>query len=194
MLKIIECAEWGASPKNSAGLRKRTAVGIVLHHTASPNTQVLENGPAERRRCFELARSIQRSHLRRRFRDSGHHFLVTRSGTILEGRHDSFATAQQGMVIHGSHAGDNWANTKMHGIECEGIYIDEEPPEALWNALVDLCAHLAWWGGFQSGEIEGHRIYRATQCPGEILFRKLPELRTAVHNRKVVLMAEGEDR
>lgn len=188
-MNVITCEQWGARPIDTRRLSRQPAVGCVIHHTASALARVKEDTDEERERCCRLARAIQRSHMARRWMDSGHHWLVSRSGLILEGRHGTLNAARNGRVIRGSHAGDNWANSRMFGIECEGLYTHEEPPQALWEALVELTAHLAWWGEFQSQDMEGHRIYRATQCPGEKLFARLPELRWAVHVRKTELLA-----
>lgn len=190
-MTLVSCAEWGARPVDNTSLRKRPAAGVVLHHTAGANTAPFSDvAGAEEARCFDLARSIQRAHLRRGWRDSGHHFLISRSGRILEGRHGSIAAARAGRVIHGAHAGNNAANRTMWGLETEGTYTHELPPPAQWDAMVELCAWLCLWGEVQSRELHGHRIYRATQCPGDLLFARLPELRRAVHDRKTVLMED----
>lgn len=186
--RIYGTAEWGAIPVNTASLRRQPAAGIVVHHTAGRNVQPLPDEAEERERCFVLARGIQAAHLARGWKDSGQHFTVTRSGLILEGRHGSLAAAENGRVIRGAHAGDDTANRTLFGVECEGTYTAELPPEALWTALVELCAWLCLWGSAQSREIHPHRLYRPTQCPGDRFVTRLPALRRAVHDRKLVLM------
>jgi hypothetical protein len=187
-LRIYTCAEWGAVPRDTRRLGRKQAEGITLHHTAGVNAKVLEDAEKERERCFKLARSIQAHHIGQGWKDSGQHFTVTRSGLILEGRHGTFEAAQRGLVVNGSHAGDNRSNSLTYGIECEGTYTHEAPPAALWAALVALCAHLSLWGGFQAREIQGHREVRKTICPGDVLFRRLDSLRAETKERKMELM------
>jgi hypothetical protein len=186
--RIYAAWEWGSSWRDTRRLKRREAEGATLHHTASANAQVLADPVRERGRCFALARAIQADHLRRGYADSGHHFLVTRSGLILEGRRGSLDLARKGLVIAGAHAGDNAANTLTFGVECEGLYSHEAPPDALWDALVELAAYLSMWGGYQAAAIEGHRHYKATQCPGDRLAARLPSLRLEVKEKKSELL------
>src|SRR5207237_7241671 len=57
-----------------------------------------------------------------------------------------------------------------------------------WGALVELCAWLAFWGRFDSENIQPHSHFRPTQCPG-LLRDHLDELRAAVHYRKSQIRA-----
>jgi hypothetical protein len=142
--------------------------------------------------AFSLARRIQADHIdHNHWSDSGQHFTVSRGGVILEGRHTSYAAALKGQVPRGAHAGNTKINATMFGIEDEGTFRSRgDIPSALWLALVDLCAHLAWWGNFDTVKIYPHKLYRPTACPG-FLEDMLPDLRRAAHARKLELIGRG---
>ena len=70
--------------------------------------------------------------------DTGQHFTVSRGGYVLEGRHRSLETLDAGehQVIAAHCPGENG---NAIGIENEGTYVTETPPEALLDSLVELC-------------------------------------------------------
>lgn len=186
-MNIIPCSAWGARPVSTT-FPTKAPVGIVVHHTASPNVVPL-SGEAERQRCCRLARSIQDHHMDGNgWADSGHHFLCCRSGLVLEGRHGSLVGARKARCVRGAHSGNVEINGTQFGIETEGTFDDRgDLSTAQWEALVNLVATLAWWGSFQTAAIHPHSLYRATQCPG-YLKELLPELRRAAHTRKLALI------
>ena len=188
-VRIYTCKEWGAKPVD-VQFARRPAAGLVIHHTASPSRKPL-TGAAEEKAACSLARGIQRLHRRQNgWADTGQHFLVSRGGLILEGRHGSDMWARQGLVPRGAHAGANGPNATHFGIEIEGRYDRKDDlPAVQWDALVELCAHLCLWGNVQSQDIFPHCDYTATACPGKLADR-LPALRQAVHDRKLTLAKE----
>lgn len=190
-LRIYTACDWGATPVHPK-FPTQKALGIVTHHTAGPNVTPFADEDAERERCFRLARAIQRAHLARGWADSGHHFLICRSGLILEGRHGSHDAARRGRCVRGAHAGNGAINSTHFGIEYEGRY-DQEflvTPDQ-WAAGVELYSWLAFWGQFDSQENFPHSQFRPTVCPG-LLRDHLPRLRREVHDRKVEIMRELE--
>jgi hypothetical protein len=97
----------------------------------------------------------------------------------MEGRHNSLAklTAGSGMVV-GAHCPGQ--NDKAIGIENEGLYTSVAPTAALYNKLVDMCAYICPPYRISATQIYGHRDFIATQCPGDVLYGMLPQLRTDV--------------
>ena len=163
----------------------------MIHHAVTPNRAPEAVWLQELNRAFALARQIQAAHQARRWADSGHHFLISRGGVIVEGRHGSHAAAQRGRVVQGAHAGVNRINARHFGIELEGTYHEQYlVTEPQWAALVEWCAWLAFWGGFDTQRIEGHRYFKATLCPG-LVAERLPALRAAAHGRKWALVQEA---
>lgn len=188
MITIITTRDWGARVVDNSRLDRMPAEAITIHHTAGANINPGRFAFLERWRCIRLARAIQRDHISQGWSDSGHHFLVTRSGLVLEGRQGTLASAKLGMVVQGAHAGRVKVNQTQWGIECEGTYTSGLMPDKQWDALVNLCAHLCFWGNVQSQALSGHRDHKATQCPGDWLYAKLPDLRLDVRDRKLELM------
>jgi N-acetyl-anhydromuramyl-L-alanine amidase AmpD len=188
--KIFTTAEWGARSPNSTNFAKRPAAGLLIHNTEHSNRAPLA-GDAEKFKAFSLARSIQKDHLDRGWADTGQHFLISRGGLIMEGRHGSLRAAKEGKVARGAHANSNVHNTTWFGIELEGDNRAEFKVAApQWAALIELCAWLASWGSFDPRNIKGHLEVSSTDCPGKVMDH-LAELRDRVKSRKAEIEGGG---
>ncbi|MCW0213564.1 MAG: N-acetylmuramoyl-L-alanine amidase [Pseudonocardia sp.] len=173
---IVPCAGWGARPNSRVvPVWNQRPVKILVHHTASPNQANTSRGAAD-----ALARSIQNYHMDARgWLDTGQHFTISRGGFVLEGRHRSLELLNAGrQQVEGAHC--TGQNVVAVGIENEGIYIDVDPPPALWNALRDTCARICAQYGIRPTELYGHRDFKNTICPGDRLYGMLPRLRGEV--------------
>lgn len=173
-MKIYRTAEWQARPPR-AYARRSTPTLIVIHHTATrpSKDRSLETAAG-------LARAIQRHHMDSNgWDDSGHNFLVSVQGYVMEGRHGSMDALEDGESIISAHSGNAVANASF-GIENEGCYGDCPMPDEQWQSLVELCTFICRKQGLAPDCIKGHRDFRATECPGDWLYAKLPELRKAV--------------
>lgn len=173
---IIDCDGWGAKPANSTiVLSAGTTRKILIHHTAYPNTT-----DYSRDQAIWLARDIQRLHQDvNGWADTGQHFTVSRGGYVLEGRHRSLETLGTGaaQVVSAHCPGQNTASI---GIENEGTYTDETPPQALWDSLVRLSVTISQQYNLKAHNIFGHWDFRATLCPGAAFYRQFPQLRREV--------------
>ncbi|MGH3951181.1 MAG: peptidoglycan recognition protein family protein, partial [Pseudonocardiaceae bacterium] len=152
---------------------------IVVHHTVEPG-----NGDDySLAHSFEMSRAIQSFHMDHRgWIDSGQQFTISRGGHITEGRHRSLEILDEGLRhVQGTNVRDN--NSQVIGIENEGLYTSEDVPQALWDALVDLVSYMAYQYDVQPEFIKGHRDFNSTQCPGDVLYARLPELRAGVAAR-----------
>ena len=164
-----------------------------VHHTESPNGY----GPGD---VPGMLRAIYSFHVHGRgWWDIGYNFLVDHFGRIWEGREGGIDAP-----VIGAQAGD-W-NAISTGVAVLGTFIDAPPPPAALAALERL---LAWklslhglpvtgelaavvqrsdvrYTQFRAGEqihlprIAGHRDADATDCPGDALYRRLPQLRPQV--------------
>ncbi|RII20478.1 N-acetylmuramoyl-L-alanine amidase [Streptomyces sp. YIM 130001] len=174
--RVYTTAEWGAqAPTEDIVVLDRVPTYIVVHHTADPGNS--EDYSLEHAK--EIARSIQSAHIARGFGDSGQQFTNSRGGYVLEGRHQSLGVVQGGTQhVQGAHVGDH--NSETIGIENEGIYVDVDVPQALWDSLVDLVAWIATQYNRPVADIMGHRDFNSTECPGTVLYGRLQELRDAV--------------
>jgi N-acetyl-anhydromuramyl-L-alanine amidase AmpD len=84
-------------------------------------------------------------------------------------------------MVEGAHCVGQ--NSVAIGIENEGTYTEEEPPDVQYAALLDLCVYICGQYGVPAREIYGHRDFNTTQCPGDQLYALLPQLRSDVADR-----------
>lgn len=174
--EIATTADWGArEPQGSIEVLDSAPSQIIVHHTAGDNSE-----DTSQEHAFEISRQIQDSHMDGNgWTDTGQNFTNSRGGWVTEGRHGSLDALTSGTQhVVGAHAGDQ--NSVALGIENEGLYTDVDVPDELWQQLVELCSYMVTQYGIDPGEIYGHRDFMSTECPGEVLYGRLPELREAV--------------
>ena len=172
--EVLGCEGWDArDPSVPVTVLDRRPEKIIVHHTATRNREV----PLA---LATLARAIQDFHMDTNdWIDSGHHFLVDRSGLVAEGRHRSMEALLDGQrLVEGSHCPDQ--NDRSIGIENEGTYSEADPPAALLAGLRALCAFTCQQYGLRATQLYGHRDFRDTACPGDRLYALLPSLRRGV--------------
>lgn len=136
---------------------------IVLHHTAGPAGQTVEDIDAE--------------HRAEGWAGVGYHRLVYTDGSIHEGRPDDVMGAQA-----------KGLNAESIGVCAIGDFTHALPPAVQWEALVNCLAIEAKRWGVPVSRIIGHRDVAhlvgdpsvATSCPGDALYAALPRLREAV--------------
>ncbi|MFW6692291.1 N-acetylmuramoyl-L-alanine amidase [Streptomyces sp. MAR4 CNX-425] len=175
--RIYTTAEWGARPPEiDIVVLDHVPTYIVVHHTAEPGNS--EDYSLEH--AMEICRSIQDFHMDGRgWGDTGQQFTISRGGYQLEGRHESLDVVRGGTRhVQGANVGGH--NSEVVGIENEGLYTDVDVPAALWDSLVAMVAWIAGQYGRPVENIMGHRDFNSTECPGDVLYGRLPELREAV--------------
>lgn len=176
--RIISRQGWGAN--ESWATREpvyRKPTHFVIHHTVTSNDP---KDPAY------IVRAILQYHaLSRGWGDIGYNFLIDRQGNIYEGR-------KGGDGVVGIHAGDY--NYGSIGIALLGDYRTAEMTPAMKEALVSLIAWEADRYGIHPQEssffvhrnfpnIVGHRDLWSTVCPGDKVYKALPQLRKLVWQR-----------
>jgi hypothetical protein len=174
--RIHTTAEWGARPANGAiTVLNHKPTYIVVHHTAGGNSTDYSVSHA-----YQISRDIQNFHMDGRgWIDTGQQLTNSRGGHVTEGRHRSVEILDEGTRhVQGANVGDH--NSEVIGIENEGLYTSVDVTQALWNSLVQLVAYIAQQYGISPSMIRGHRDFNATECPGTVLYGRLPELRSAV--------------
>lgn len=178
---VISAKEWGAKPPKQWPDTTRPRY-IIIHHTATPNApNDLSKGTLWGSRS--LARSIQKSHMDGfGWDDSGHNFLNTTGGYLLEGRQGSLSAIKKGGSVSSAHAGSTLGN-QSPGIENEGTFISYRMNAKQWKSLVDLCVSICNTTKISPDNIKGHRDFSPTQCPGDWLYSQLPRLRREVRQR-----------
>jgi hypothetical protein len=174
--QIYDTRNWNARPPNGTiqVLNSRPS-NIIVHHTAGSNSNDFSLDHA-----FAISRGIQNFHMDTRgWIDTGQQLTNSRGGHITEGRHRSLEVLTGGTRhVMGAHVANN--NSTCIGIENEGLYMDVNVPQRLWDSLVQLVAYIAQQYSIPTSRILGHRDFNATLCPGDVLYARLPELRSAV--------------
>jgi len=174
--KIYTTAEWGAKPPSGSIAMEARPRLVVEHHTEWHADNTDGNPTESLQEAFALARAIQQDHMHRDppFVDSGHNFLVTRSGHILEGRKGSLAAIRAGRIVHSAHAkpGKN-ANLKpgandQPGIEHEQKGKTEPLTKAQKDASVALHVFICRRTGIKPSEFYPHHKFSDTDCPGPV--------------------------
>ncbi|MGW3963450.1 peptidoglycan recognition protein family protein [Amycolatopsis sp. NPDC005003] len=186
---IHPTSEWGARPADGTiVVENHKPTYIVVHHAVDPPM----NDDFSLERAFYVSRFIQNLHMDRNgWIDSGQQFTNSRGGHITEGRHRSLEILRGGTRhVQGANVGNH--NSEVIGIENEGLYSTVDVPPALWNSLVSLVAYIASQYGIAPEFIKGHRDFNSTECPGQVLYNRLPELRTAVGHVLGVSVARSE--
>jgi peptidoglycan hydrolase-like protein with peptidoglycan-binding domain len=176
-IDIASCDSWGARPPTRPVEFTTPANKIIIHHSATPNTE-----DTSRDHAFALAQQIQQDHMGRGFIDTGQHFTVSRGGYVTEGRHRSLEVARTGTRhVIGAHCIGQ--NSSALGIENEGDYRRQRPPDILTDRLVQLCAYLCSQYRISPSAIFPHSDYYGTECPGDALRALLPAVRARVAAR-----------
>lgn len=188
---VVTAPEWDAVRKGP--FQRTIPKFIVVHHTDNSNPpNDPSRGTLEGAKAF--ARSIQADHFRRGFSDSGHNFLNTTGGFVLEGRHGSLVAVEQGFCVKSAHARQDphklAGGNDSPGIENEGNFMQHDIQSPQWDRLVELCAALCRSCHLSPESIRGHREFSDTDCPGDRLFARLPQLRAEVAAKLGVLMDE----
>ncbi len=172
---IISTADWGATqPRAHLQTINEHPSYLVIHHTTTPNVT-----DGSREAAIDLARRVQNGHVGQGWGDSGQHFTMSRGGHILEARHGSKNALETGETFMlGIHA--LGFNAYALGIECEGVYMVNPPPQSLYQGLVHLCAFICQQYDLPPKRIIGHRDLVKTSCCGDAFYAKLPILREDV--------------
>jgi hypothetical protein len=179
---VITTKEWGAKPPLNAPFKRTVPKYVVIHHTFIPKNS--SGGTVEGAK--QTARDIQASHMgpRNFWSDSGHNFLNSKGGILLEGRHGSIAAARNGFSVQSAHALQDppglAGGNSSPGIENEGDFNEEVMEDEQWNSLVELCASLCSSCEIDPGNIRGHKDFSDTQCPGRWLYGQIGRLQDEV--------------
>jgi hypothetical protein len=175
--RVYTRAQWSARPPSSAvTVLNHAPDHIVVHHTASGNSV-----DYSWRQAARLSHWIQDLHMDENgWIDSGQQLTISRGGYVMEGRDQSLAAIAAGKLAYGSQTANQ--NDHTIGIENEGLYMTQNTTTALFSALTQTCAWLCVTYGLDPHTaIVGHRDYVSTTvCPGDVLYSRLPELRTSV--------------
>jgi N-acetylmuramoyl-L-alanine amidase len=163
---IILAGEWGAAKATHAISRVGRPDKIIFHHTDGHHPDLDQNSGESNAEAIAFAQAIQRDHMHRQppLIDSGHNFLVTRSGVVLEGRHGSVAAIMDGVMVESAHCP---SQNDQPGIEHEHKGNEAMTPAQRNSSLFVhefICRHT----GIPPNAVHGHREFFATDCPGAL--------------------------
>lgn len=203
--QVIPRDQWGADESyrfNADGSEKWVPAfyptqKLIVHHTAGAND---DPDPAATIRAIYRYHAIDKG-----WGDIGYNFLVDAQGRVYKGRYSGPAGTLQQDTITGEDARDfgvtgahtSGYNSGTMGIAVLGTYTSTSLPGPARSALID---HLAWESerhglapegssvyvnpvnGSQkaAANISGHRVWVATECPGETFNTALPSIRSDV--------------
>jgi hypothetical protein len=168
---IVARAQWGARAP-VLPMQPHQPVRITVHHTAG------RQDPA--RPLADKMRALQRfsqeqgtlgdGRVKKAWADIPYHFYIAHDGAVGEGREIGYV-------------GDSNTEYDLRGhvqVVLEGNFQDEPVTDAQYQALRRLVAHLARRYRVPPERITGHKDNAPTLCPGQDLYRRLPELRAMV--------------
>ena len=187
--KVVTAEEWGARPPKADAFpfKKTVPLYVIVHNTENPNPPNDPSG-GTLEGALSFAQNIQYCHMDENgWSDSGHNFLNTTGGFILEGRHGSLDAVKQGYSIQSAHAAQDTGKlangNQSPGIENEGTFMTFQMGQIQWDSLVELCVSLCDSCKISPLNIMGHRDFSYTDCPGDWLYNQLPLLRKQVANK-----------
>lgn len=173
---IITCPQWGAKPARGRIVLAGVPERIIEHHTAGHSNPARSPNGIDRNVAIDYARALQHFHQDTNgWIDSGHSFLVMRSGIILQGRWGTVTAIEHGRMVVSAHCpGQN----DQPGIEHEHNGTETMTP-AQYAATVQLQAWIASLTRMRPTELYPHRRYYATACPANLV-DVIPQLRVDV--------------
>lgn len=167
---VLPREAWGAKPIRAPHrFEPMRGLRLTVHHTEGAQ-------PMNREDAIHELQAIQSFHQNGRgWNDIAYHYLIDGTGQVWQGR-------PEGVV--GSHVLAR--NDGSIGIVLMGSFHppkNQQPTEAQLRSLVALLRYLSAEHQIPVTRIFGHREQEpghGTDCPGNILFAKLPEIRKQV--------------
>ncbi len=161
-------AQWGGGPA-TAEMRPHEIHSVTIHHTAGRiNTErTLAQKMRNLQDFSQCACALGDGRIKAAWADIPYHFFVDHEGVVAEGRDVRFA-------------GDTNTAYDPAGhllIVLEGNFEEEQPTPAQMETLRRLVNGFRARYDVPAERIDGHRDHAPTLCPGEHLYRLLPELR-----------------
>ncbi len=167
--KLIRREEWKAN-KPTDTYTKHLPIKITIHNTAAHYPTTIEDS-------FSEVQFIQDYHQNAKgWIDIGYHFLIDPLGNIFEGRP---------VLVVGAHV--KGENTNNIGISIMGNYhptVNDKLTDETIKSIIILAKHLKTIYSINKKEFYGHRDLGTTDCPGDIIYSRLEELRKKIFDEK----------
>ncbi|MBP7796573.1 MAG: N-acetylmuramoyl-L-alanine amidase [Elusimicrobiales bacterium] len=163
--KFIRRSDWNAKPP-SDDYTKHIPQKITIHHTAG-------NYPATYDDALSEIQFIQDYHQNAKgWIDIGYHFLIDPQGDIFEGRP---------VLVVGAHVANK--NTNNVGISIMGNYhppVNNQLTDIEINSIITLVKYIKDRYSIVKENFYAHRDLAATDCPGDIIYSKIPYLKEKI--------------
>lgn len=163
---IVSRAEWGARDPIFE-MTKHRPQRITIHHSATP--QKVDRSLS---RKMQLLQTFSQSNelladgrRKKAWADVPYHFMIGVSGDIAEGRN----------IKRVGDTNTNYDPAGHIGIVLEGNFENIAPNDAQIDALIALLAHLSRRYRIDVTQIDGHKSFASTACPGKHLEAMLPD-------------------
>jgi hypothetical protein len=158
--RIMQRTSWSAEKTKSNVNPMNRVDRITLHHTSEyPGMNELNDI-----QTIQAIARYHRDHLG--WADIGYHYLIGRDGRIYEGRPRQ---------LQGAHVGGH--NENNLGITVIGDFVKKLPSDRQLDTLKWFLSDQLQYSHLGIGKLYGHRDLKATQCPGEQLYRWLQRYR-----------------
>lgn len=184
-IEIMSREEWKAQPARE-GLIWHIPRYITIHHTGTnQNTNRTAAEKLQALQKFSYTEGVLGDGVtpKKPWPDVPYHYYIAVDGTVVEGREIQYQ-------------GDSNTDYDLNGhalIVVEGNFEKEEIKEIQFEKLEQLVIALAKKYKVSAEDITGHKDQAQTTCPGEDLYKMLPQLREKVkglENQRVIIGAE----
>lgn len=163
--KIITCSQWGARKPKRAIVVVGRPDKCLVHHTDGHGIIHATTPDGAWTQAIAYAQTLQGVHMiDRGWNDSGHSFLIMRSGLILQGRWGTVTAIEHGRMVESAHCPGQNGNP---GVEFEHI-----PGEVLTAAQEAAGIRLFAWimahCAISPTALYGHNDFYNTECPDNL--------------------------
>ena len=174
-LKILSRVEWKANPP-VATMKTHTLTRITIHHTATlqkPDRSLKDKMQALQK-FSQNPGTLGNGKPKLAWPDVPYHFYIDCNGGVAEGR-DVNAVGD---------TNTEYDPTGHVLVVLEGNFEEEKVTDAQWATLVKVVSWLATRYQVAPADVQGHKDYAQTLCPGKQLEAKLSELRKTLATSK----------
>lgn len=169
---LVPREDWGM-PGNLGPVLSRPFEGVDLHHTAALDTD--SSDPI--RDLYGAAAYTSRRWGRVSYNGG---LDIDSLGRLLEMQGDRVGAHNDG------------ENSTRFGLVIAGNFQQQEASDELVEAIADAVVLLKEQSFIRTTHIKGHRDTDATSCPGNNLYRRLPEVRSLIEEKTTMPFDEHE--
>lgn len=173
-IDLLTRAEWGAKPP-VAEMKRHELKRITIHHTATLQKpeRALKDKLQALQNFSQHEGKLGNGKPKPAWPDVPYHYYIAANGEVAEGRDVNFV-------------GDTNTEYDPTGhvlVVLEGNFEEEQVTDSQGATLVQLVSWLASRFHISPADVQGHKDYADTLCPGKDLHGRLTELRATLRRR-----------